>query len=192
MGHLVLTDSSTLGLCNYDCAIIWIISRMKGFTWTYCSLFPLSSLRPIDCFFLLTRHCSFHPSLHPTALSVCWAGMFPFPSLVNMNPPSCHLLIIISPSFHTSSSLLCWWGLSPTQDVWVCSSPPLPLLRCSLAPSLNGAPSPRRRGRAARGPLSPFSQSHGTTGSTVSLGKKKCRIAIFHYEANFHSCQMSL
>lgn len=112
---------------------------------------------------------------HPTALSVCWPGNFPlsFPSYI-----SCFSNVAsILPLLHTSGSLLCWWGQSPIQDVWACSFPPHHLLRCSLAPSLNGEPSPRRRGRAMHGPQSPFSQNHETTSSTAFLQgrrRKKC------------------
>lgn len=73
----------------------------------------------------------------------------------------------------TSGSLLCWWGPSPTPGVLACSSPPHLPLRCSLAPSPSEAPSPHRTGRAAHGPQFPFSQSHETTGSTASLGKRR-------------------
>lgn len=138
------------------------------------------------CFslFFCSVNSSLLPSslIHPTALSVCWAGIFPFPSRLHepcLHPsihPSITFHYIKSPSFHTSGSLLCWWVQSPTQDVWACSSPPLLLLRCSLAPSLNGAPSPRQRGRAAHGPQSPFSQSRGTTDSTMSLGENNAEM----------------
>lgn len=118
---------------------------------------------------------------HPTALSVCWPGNFPlsFPSYI-----SCFSNVAsILPLLHTSGSLLCWWGQSPIQDVWACSFPPHHLLRCSLAPSLNGEPSPRRRGRAMHGPQSPFSQNHETTSSTAFLQgrrRKKCLFFLKH------------
>lgn len=124
---------------------------------------------------------------HPTALSICWPGNFPlsFPSYINLSSSistiSCFSNVAsILPLLHTSGSLLCWWGPSPIQDVWACSFPPHHLLRCSLAPSLNGEPSPRRRGHAMHDPRSPFSQNHETISSTAFLNTIKYKTEIYN------------
>lgn len=140
----------TLGFVFCLFQYVFIFSEIKGHI---CTLFF-----SFWCYSLL-----FSSLIHPTALWVCWSGSFPR----FFCPPDPSLCII--KFLHTSGSLLCWWGPSPTQDAWACSSPPFLLLHYSLVPSPNGAPAPHQIGHAVHGPQSPFSQSHGTTGSTMYL-----------------------
>lgn len=139
------------------------------------SIFTMPTPWCISCSSALLAHHCFHPPSHiPLLCQSVDLATFHF-----LFPATYLASLMLLPSLHTSGSLLCWWGQSPIQDVWACSFPPHHLLRCSLAPSLNGEPSPRRRGRAMHGPQSPFSQNHETTSSTAFLQGRRRKKNVF-------------
>lgn len=184
-------QNSHIGPSYLYSTIVLIISRIRSsfpptvktglfFFFVFCCIFSITPFLPH------TSNCSINLLSWHVAIFLSWT-----------QPPPYFRHITVSQSVHTSGSLLCWWEPSPTRDVWACSSPPVLRLRCSLAPSPNGALSPRLRGRAARGPQSPFSPSRGMTGSTASLRGEKSKNSIFNIVAhailnNVSSCVSGL
>lgn len=136
-------------------------------TYLFITKIELKVLNGVHYFYGYVVYVCFMAIWAQLASSTEWyiVSFFPLSAVLHC----CTTTSITSSSVHTWGSLLCWSGTSPTPNVWVCSFPPHLRHHCSLAPSLNGAPTPHRLERAAHGPQSPSLPSRVKTGSTVCL-----------------------
>lgn len=154
---------------------------------------------------LLTHHRSLPPSLiHPTVLSVCWAGMFPFlPFLSTSTLPPFHLLHNISSS---QTALLGSLMLPPfllPQAACCVGEGRLPFKMsglavllpssCSVAPSLPAWMGHHHLVGEGMQRVVHNLHFHWVVGRQVPQRSwEKQKNGMLNYEAYFHSCQTPL